>query len=79
MGGARSIIFEGIREDTSSHDKMSLDIDFRRVIRALGIHPGNPIRSKPGIKVIRSSDMGLEGTDRNMMLGIQGEPRVLWT
>jgi len=70
MGKARSIIFEGIQEDTSSHDKTSSDNDFGRIIGALSIRPGNPIRSKPGIKVIRCSDMGPEGTDRNTMLGI---------
>jgi len=70
MGEAGSIIFEGIWEDTLSHDKMSLDNDLRRVMRALSIHSGNPIRSKPGIKAIRRSDIGLEETDRNMMLGI---------
>ena len=69
---AGSIIFEGIWEDTSSHDKTSSDNHFGRVMRALSIHLGNPIRSKQGIKVIRHSDMGLEGIDINMMLGIQG-------
>jgi len=58
MGKTRSIVFKGIQKDTVCHDKTPLDNNFRGVMRALSIHPGNPIRSKPGCKLIRSWNMG---------------------
>jgi len=78
MSKSRSIVFKGIWEDTVHHDKMSLDNNFGRVMRAFVILPGDPIRSKPGCKLIRSRKRG-NGIDRDSMLGIQRKSRVLWT
>jgi len=74
---AGHIVFEGIRKDTACHDKLPLDNNFRRVMRAFGVHPSDPIRGKPGCKLTRCRNMRPKKIDRDSMLGIQRKPRAL--